>query len=146
MLVGTTMQLDQISIVTNFLFSEKYQSYGTSYESSVSMSAFYMQFILFVICFYKNKNLIEKDPSNSALFNFTIIALAIQSMAGMIAEMFRLAFYFDVYYILLVPRALECYAKGRYRDIVYCLFICTSLVYLFFLASANLPEYKMSIF
>lgn len=144
---SSTLQLDQITILTKFLFQDRFVQYGADYyESSVNISAFIMQSIIFMICFFKKKSLIEQDASNAMLFNMAVFGLVFQSMAGMIAEMFRVSFYFSIAYIILLPRALRLYASSIFREMVYVLFAIVSFVYLFFLSSSNLPEYKSVLF
>lgn len=80
-------------------FDDRFASYGTVYESSQSINAFLMQFIMFTICYFKRKELISKDRRNGYLFNIMVVGLIFQSMSGMIYEMARMAFYFQ--YLLL---------------------------------------------
>ena len=145
--ISNTIQIEQITIFANFLFQDRFVQYGSDYyESSVNVSAFIMQSIIFLICFLKKKDLIEQDVSNTMLFNMAVLGLVFQSMSGMIAEMFRISFYFSIAYIILLPRALRIYANQRLGNMTYLLFALGAFVYLFFLSSSNLPDYKSVLF
>lgn len=139
--IGNYVDAAQLNILAQYVFEEKYSQYGTSYESSLSIAGFLMQLILFIICFIQKNSLIKSNPSNQALLIFSILGLVFQSMVGIIAEMYRLSFYFGMFNMLLVPRALYLYKKGPIGNLAYWGFIIGGLFYLFILSSANLTEY-----
>lgn len=136
--------LDSVFVYAQFFFGDRFDSYGMGYESTQSNSAFIMQIILFAICVYKAKTLIKKDSTNSTLFFFAFIGICFQSMAGILAEMSRISFYFCVFDLILVPRALEEYGNTKSQNILLTVFSVIAMVYLFFLTSANLPEYRFA--
>ena len=140
--VGSSISFAQINEIASIFFSDRYAGYQDKdiYDSSWSASAYIMQLILFLICFLVHSDLEKKDRSNTLLMNLVLIALAFQSMAGTIAEMARLAYYFSVFYVILLPRALAIWSK-KYGGVVYGGFVVVSLIYLFFLTSSNLPKY-----
>lgn len=126
-------------------FDDRFASYGTVYESSQSINAFLMQFIMFTICYFKRKELISKDRRNGYLFNIMVVGLIFQSMSGMIYEMARVAFYFSIFAIILVPKAIEEFSLG-FKKILYGSMTILLLIYLFFLSNSNLPTYSSSLF
>ncbi|MDD3416042.1 MAG: EpsG family protein [Lachnospiraceae bacterium] len=127
--------------ISEFFFNDRFANYGTVYESSQSINAYVMQFLLFIICFFKRDKLIAKDDRNRILLNIAILGLIFQSFSGMIYEMARVSFYFSIFYIILVPKAINEYSTSTRKTIsnAFCILL---LYYLFFLSSANLPEYK----
>lgn len=141
--LSSYVQLDILTRAALMVFQDnQYGQYGTSYESELSLSGFIMQFIIFFICFFSRKNVIKEDVHNQALYNFAILGLAFASLTELIAEMYRLSFYWSMFYVLLLPRALDGYKNKVIRTVGYIGFIVGSLVYLFFLSDANLTEFS----
>lgn len=138
--LGNYVQVDQIVLVAKYLFNDRFASYGTTYESSQSLSAFVMQFILFLICFIQRNRLRERNKGNNFLFILMFIGLVFQSLSGMMAEMSRISFYFCMFSMLLVPRAIKEY-NPQIKPLLYLGFTVLSLCYLFFLTGSNLPMY-----
>lgn len=135
--------LDSIFVFTEYFFGDRFENYSMGYESTQSNSALIMQFILFGICVVKAKTLIKKDNSNSTLILLAFIGVCFQSMAGMLAEISRISFYFCVFDLILVPRALKEFGRSNTRLLIAA-FSVVALIYLFFLTSANLPEYQIA--
>ena len=67
--IGRYVKVDQIVLLSNFLFEDRFASYGTTYESSQNNSAFIMQVVLFLICFSVKGRLRHRNSSNNFLFN-----------------------------------------------------------------------------
>jgi len=142
-ILSSYIQLDLLTQAALMAFQDnQYGQYGTSYESELSLSGFIMQLIIFFICFFSRNNVIKEDVHNQALYNFAILGLAFASMTELIAEMYRLSFYWSMFYVLLLPRALDGYKNKVIRTVGYIGFIVGSLVYLFFLSDANLTEFS----
>ena len=139
--IGNYIDATLLNNWAQLVFDETYYQYGTNYESSLSISGFLMQLILFVICFLQRNKLIREDPGNEVLFVFALAGLFFQSMTGIIAEMYRVSFYFGMFNLILVPRALAFYKKGPIGPVTYWAFILGCLFYLFVLSSGNLTEY-----
>lgn len=138
------IQVDYITTLSQYLFHERFANYGVTYESTQNSSAFIMQTILFTVCLIKYKDLCKENELNNILFIFSFLGLLIQSMSGMIAEMARVSFYFCIFDLILVPRALRSYS-ANIRQAFYVVFFLGSLSYLFFLSSSNLPEYSLAL-
>lgn len=141
--ISTTIKIDFVVQSAAFLFDDRFASYGTSYLSSQNNSAFIVQIVLFAICLFKIKPLLKQDQSNNILFVLAIIGLFFQSMAGMLAEMSRISFYFIVFTIILVPRALSFYNRDS-RWVVSTVFILGCLYLLLFVSKTNLPLYHLA--
>jgi len=144
-IIGTTVKANQISILTGLLFEERFNQYGTTYESTLSMTGFYMQCILFILCYLKRKKLMLQNPNNIIFMNMMILGLVFQSMTGLIAEMYRVSFFFSMFGMVLVPRAMACFSISEKGKLFNACFVALSLVYLFILAGTSLPMYSSSI-
>lgn len=138
--IGRFMRIGFLTEMASLFFDDRFASYGTTYESSQSINAFIMQFILFTICYVKREALVKRDVRNGYLFNVLMVGLVFQSFSGMIYEMARVAFYFSIFAIILVPKAIEEYIPSE-KKLLYVGFTIFVLIYLFFLSSTSLPEY-----
>lgn len=143
--LGSMIKVSQLTMITSLLFEERFSQYGTSYESELSMSGFYMQCILFIICFLKRNTLIELNKENAFLLNMMLFGLVFQSMTGLIAEMYRVSFFFSMFGMALLPRAMALYRKTAYGTMINISFVILTMVYLFWLAGSALPKYTSSI-
>ena len=142
--LGSYVKIDQIVLLSELFFDDRFASYGTVYESSQNTSALIMQLILFSICFLVRGKLVDRDSNNNFFFNMMFIGLVLQSLSGMLAEMSRISFYFIMFAMILVPRAFEEYPR-RIQHLAYVGFMIVGIFYLFFLTGSNLPRYH-SIF
>lgn len=143
--LGLNVKIDQLTMITGFLFEDRFSQYGTTYVSELSMSGFYMQCILFMICYLKRKKLIELNKENAFLLNMMLLGIVFQSMTGSIAEMYRVSFFFSMFGMVLLPRAMALYRKTAYGTMINISFVILTMVYLFWLAGSSLPKYSSSI-
>lgn len=143
--VGNVFEVSFLTSLAAYFFNDRFENYGTIYESSQSINAFIMQFILFMICFLRRDQLIKADSSNNYLFNIIMVGLVFQSFSGLIYEMARVSFYFSIFLAILVPRAIEAYPTSM-KKTLYVGFTTLVLFYLYFLSSSNLPEYHSVLF
>lgn len=141
--LSSYIQLDFITQAALLVFqNEQYGQYGTSYQSELSLSLFIMQAIIFIVCYFPRNNVIKQDPHMQAYYNFSVLGLAFASLTGLIAEMYRLSFYWSMFYIILLPRSIKAYNNKFVRDIGYAGLIIGSMIYLFFLSAANLTDFE----
>lgn len=140
-LLSKVVKVDQIVMLSEMLFEDRFAIYGTTSTDKLSMSGFIMQYILFLICFFSRNKLESQDKSNDFLLVLMFVGLLFQSLSGVIAEMFRVSYYFSMFAMILVPRSIKV-CKSPLRILLYFGFTVVSLFYLFFLSSSNLPDYQ----
>lgn len=143
--IGQMVNMSHVQVITQLFFKDRYYQYGDYYTSSWTASAFIMQLLLFSLCFVVRNKLIATDKTNTFLMNMAMIGLFFQSMAGELAELSRVSYYFSIFYLILIPRAIEAMSEGNNKIVQYA-FEAVCLLYLFGLASTNLPEYHFAIF
>lgn len=143
--IGNLFHLEQFTIVSAMLLGDRFDHYGTSIVSELSLSGYFVQLFLFLLCYVKRADLIYNSKENVFFLNMMLVGLIFQAMTGVIGEMFRIAFYFNMFAMILVPRALAEYRKSRLGRFIVYLFILSCFIYLFFLSSSNLPAYGSSI-
>jgi len=142
--IGNFISLDYIVGLSTLFFGERFEIYGTIYESSQNNTAFLIQILIFLICFVNKDKLLQRNPQNRYLFNLLFIGLFFQSMSGMLAEMSRVSFYFCIFSIILIPRSIKEF-RGTRQMLVYISFLISSLFYLFVVSGSSMPEYHSSI-
>ena len=138
--ISKFVQLDAIIMLSKFFFEERFDTYGTVYESSQNVSALIMQVILFLVCFVVKGKLIKNDSYNNFFLNMMFLGLVFQSLSELMAEMARVSFYFSMFAMILVPKAFREYPKDT-KLLSYAGFVVISIFYLFFITSSNLPKY-----
>ena len=143
--LGHFVHLEQFSLLASIFLGERFDHYGTTIESELSLSGYFIQLLIFLLCYMKRRELISSNKENEYLLNMALVGLVFQSMTGVIGEMFRVAFYFNMFTIILVPRALKIYRKSSVGRVIEYTFILACVIYLFYLSSSNLPKYWTSI-
>jgi len=144
-LLSQYVQLDYIRTISALLFEDRYSQYGDWYDAQLSMAGFFMQLIMTLICAMKIKTLVKIDRQNNLIMNIMLLGLIFQSLTGIIADLSRVSYYFTSFSMLLVPRSLSLIRNTQVGKLFTIMFVILCLVYLFFLSSANLPEYESSI-
>lgn len=142
--LSNIIDISQIVTISSLIFGERFEIYGNSYSSSLSLIGFFIQVLLFLPCLIKSKILISKDKTNQFYLNAMLLGLIFQSLTGIIGEMFRISYFFSMFSLILVPRALKEYRSSTFGKVICFLFIIACLIYLFILNKSNLPEYRFA--
>lgn len=90
------------------------------------------------VSFFYRKKLLTIDKSNIILFHLMFIAIIFQTMSGQIAEMFRVAMYFSVFMIVLIPRTFAVIPASKRKSIKF-VFLSLLLIYYFFWGAGTIP-------
>ena len=128
-------------IQTYIPFEDRFTQYGTSYQSSQNYTGFILQLLLILIAYFARKRINLQKSSMNLLFNCAYIGLAIQSLTGSVAELYRLSFYFCIFDIILIPLALSTY-NGKKNSLIKNIFIIGCLFYIFVLSGAGVLPLK----
>lgn len=142
--ISSFIKIDVIVNIALMFFGDRFDAYGVTYESSQSIYTFLIQLILFIICFIQKDKLCTENRTNTYLFNIVMAGLLFQSLSGLLYEMARVSFYFSIFFLILVPRAIKAYPT-EFKMPMYWSFGIAFLVYLFFLSESSLPEYSSAI-
>lgn len=143
--LGRFVHLEQFSLLASMFLGDRFDHYGTTIESELSLSGYFVQLLIFLLCYWRRNDLINSNKENEYLLNMALVGLVFQSLTGVIGEMFRVAFFYNMFTIILVPRALKIYRQSGFGKIIEATFIVACLIYLFFLSSSNMPTYWSSI-
>lgn len=120
-------------------YDERIQSYrfvnnGLTYSGLFQL----LIFALFAFKYFKAATTADKHSVN--LYVLLIIAVLFQSMAVIIAEMFRISMYFSVFLILLTPKVFEVIPTNYRKSLK--LLVCGLLLLYFFLWGSGNIEYR----
>lgn len=128
-------------IQTYFPMEDRFTQYGTTYESSQNYTGFILQLFLVLIAYVFQKRIHLKQCTQNLLYNSAYIGLAIQSLTGSLAELYRLSFYFCCFDIILVPLALSS-IKGKNAETLKGCFIIGCLIYILILSGGGVLPRK----
>lgn len=142
--LGSFVNMDQLSMLSAMIFEERFGHYENQ-DVTLSMSGFYIQLMIFAMCLYQRNSLIKSNSENSFLMNMMLIGLVIQSLAGVFAEMFRVSFFFSMFTMIFLPRAIKEYEKYSWGKFLKVGFVVMALLYIFQFASRHIPEYSTSL-
>lgn len=120
---------------------DRFDQYGTTYESNLSYTGFILQLILVILAFICRGDIQLENKTKNLFFNAAFLGLAIQSLTGTLAEFFRLSLYFSVFDIILIPLALSTF-QGSNAKLIRSLFIIGCLVYILFLSGGGVLPRK----
>ena len=123
------------SIVRGFasevaVYDERFAAYVTT-TKSLTYAGFIQLSLFFVLVVMNLRRFIANDPDASMLITLLILALIFQVFAVFIAEMFRVAMYFSLFLVLLVPRLLQTYPPSNRKIVTYIL--CALLLLYFYM-------------
>lgn len=110
----------------------KYGNYGTSYESELSLAGFYLQLIPMLLVYIRRNHLLLEQKTQNLFLNSAYIGLGVQTMTTVVAEFYRISFYFCVFDIVLISLALTSLPK-QYRTLAKITFVIGCLLYMFFI-------------
>lgn len=107
-----------IRLIGETVFSDIYGNYGTEYQSSNTYSMLIIQLGLMLIPLFYYKKLV-KTPENRRILNTAFMMLYFQALTPVIAEFFRIAYYFSVALCLLLPRVLATIPDTKSRNLTF---------------------------
>lgn len=120
-------------------FDERLQVYQ-SMSKGLTTSGLIQLLLFGVFAFSKYKRVLQADPKAIFLYILLIFAILAQSMATVIAEMFRIAMYFSVFLVVLIPKVLDTFHFKDKRMVTFSLSIAL-LIYFFFLGTGRIPHH-----
>lgn len=95
-------------IIELIAWNEKYESYSTS-TVSLSWSGYIIQFLIIIFCFLF-RNAVPKErrwKDIDAFLNCMVIGLCFQGFTAVIAESFRMSYYYSICSIAAIPNIIS---------------------------------------
>lgn len=121
---------DNILSLLLLLSNEERYIYYIENGSTLSISGFVIQLFIYFFCLYYRKGAIEKNSSNSTLYNLLFLGLVFQSLSVVIAEFFRISMYFSIFSIILIPLALSNEKNKNKKALIYFSILCALISYI----------------
>lgn len=106
--------------------SERYSSFLNS-NSTLSLSGFFIQFIIFLFCLIYKKEVIKKNEKNITYYNLLFLGILFQALSLVIAEFFRMSMYFSIFSIILIPLVLKV-DSNKYRNVLVYFYVLAALI------------------
>lgn len=126
------------NLMSRFMGDSQYGGYLDS-ETTLNFSGFVVQVCMFVFNLFYYLKLTKEDENAIILYNMAFIGLSLQLFSSMIAEFFRLSYYFSFANILLVPLSIKTEPDKKTRDILTVIISLLFIVYMFW---DGVPEYS----
>lgn len=106
--------------------------------NGLTYSGFIQLLLIAILAFSYFKRTIAVNKNNQILYSLLIISIIFQSMAVIIAEMFRVAMYFSIFIILLLPEVFAAVPHNN-RKLVSVGICSLFLFYFFFMGFGTIP-------
>ena len=112
---------------TNYSFTDKMLGYANSTSEGSTYKLFGVLFVFYIVSFCFKDALIKRNQMNGFFINMALIGCCAQAFAVGIPEFFRVAYYFTVFNMLLIPNICELlqekYTRVPIRLITVCMLI-----------------------
>ena len=118
------------SFLSEILADSQYGSYADR-ETALNFSGFIIQICMFIFNLLYYSKGVKEDKNAIVLYNLAFIGLSLQLFSSMIAEFFRLSYYFSFANILLVPLAISSEREERTKVLLRLFIGALFIVYLF---------------
>lgn len=126
------------TFLENFLVDSQYQDY-VSRDVTLNFSGFIIQICIFIFNLVYYKKTVAKNKDALILYNLVFIGLLLQLYSSMIAEFFRLSYYFSFANFLLVPLAISSESDDKIKDVLKLVIGLLFVVYIFW---SGIPKYE----
>lgn len=120
-----------ISILTSLSSDTRFTNY-LDRSGMYTMSGWFILFVIFSFCFYLKNQAVKDDEKTNLLFTLSMIGLVTQSASGVVAEMFRISYYFNMFNMLLVPNCIQSIRNDRIRKQYSIVVTLTFLAYFWY--------------
>ena len=117
-------------ILTDNPISKVYGQYGVTYMTTGSLSMLVIQCLLFIPVFLLSPSSVKYNSSFLIITNMIWLGMIFQSCTPIIAEMFRMAFYYSIYMCVFIPKAINSWSDKSNRRIVSILLFAFSMIYM----------------
>lgn len=136
---------NQILQIFSLVFNEgRFQNYTTGDSTTIGLIPFLINTVVLIVSYIFYKMQKEKDDEINILLNLSAISSVLLTLTVLIGEAYRIAMFFGIFNILLLPNILQREKKMENKYIIYIatygIFI---LYFLFFsLNNAAIVPYK----
>ena len=120
-----------LSFVTSSTLGESYWTYGTVYKSDASYTMMIIQISLLCLLLV-DRRILCNSATNTMLLNNAWLGIIAGACSPIIAEFFRIAFYFSIYLCLLIPKVLLNMEENNKRICCAGVIMCTILYMVIF--------------
>ena len=119
-----------LNIITDNPVSKVYGQYGVTYLTTGSFSMLAIQCFLLLPVLLLSPISIKQNPNNLITINMIWLGMIFQSCTPIIAEMFRMAFYYSIYLCIFIPKAVNSWSVKSNTRIVSILLFAFSMIYM----------------
>lgn len=110
------------NIISSVAWNDSLAGYAER-DAFLSWSGYVIQLFVLVFCLFFRKSMIYRDDEErekiDALLNCMVIGLCLQGFSGVVAEMFRVSYYYSIGCLIAVPNVIAANYSGKNRQIMY---------------------------
>jgi hypothetical protein len=129
-----------LSIIKLDFFDVRFIAYFDN-QSTLSLSGFAILFSIWFFCYLIYKKYDSHDQI-SVLLNIVFVGLIFQSLTSIVGEFFRMAMYFSIFSIVLLPNSILLIKSVNIRVMVYMVISTLLLLYYFLFGVYNYGLFK----
>lgn len=133
-----------IPVFSRYAYSIEKGFYNTT--STPSVWGLIITLLILVVSFYFYKKSKKEDNNINILINLSTLGSIIYCFSSSIAEFYRVALYFSVFNILLLPNALNLYENNKTRKLITIVSMIMFILYFFVRTTFNTNIYPYTIF
>lgn len=105
----------------------------------LSIAGFVQLALFLALALFYFKEVKQRDSESVILYHLLIIAMIFQLFTGILAEFFRLAMYYSIFLILLMPKVISAIPNLQTRRSIRNWLIALLLFYFLFMGSGRIP-------
>ncbi|SDB80394.1 EpsG family protein [Raineyella antarctica] len=116
---GAFLAPDRVrQMITEFAWTESLKEYADS-RVSLSVSGLIIAVSILLFCVALRARVLKQDPQALSFYNVLAVGAGFQAMATLVAEFFRVAYYFNIAAVFLIPMAVVHGTPRNQRSMIY---------------------------
>ncbi|MBO8435128.1 MAG: EpsG family protein [Tyzzerella sp.] len=120
-----------VTIFSGLASNSRFLGYLEGRNNMYSSTGFFVLLFIFILCYMNRKYLLTKDEDSKILYTISMLGVATQATASIVAEMFRISYYFSMFNMLLVANTISSIENKRIRKRISYAVIIMFLLYFY---------------
>ena len=134
-IVGILYAKDLLETAIMYLEDTRYAAYGTYYESENNFSGLLIQVAIVIVTLFLSWKKLDDDEMQILLPMYTV-GIFFQSMTGVLAEFFRISMFFNIFGVIMLPKAFKLTNK-KGANILEAFCVIIFILYFIFFSGPN---------
>lgn len=118
-------------LITVIGWTDEIAAYGSEKRKiTMTLAGFIILALMYAFCTFYKERVLEKDERNLTLYNMFFIGVCFQAFAMIVAELFRISLYFNIFGIILVTKAVLAEKDEQFRVFIYAAVLTAYIAYI----------------